>query len=444
VGLAVAGVAAQRGAGPRIPPTGTIEKVRGNLYKIAGAGGNTTVFITADGVVLVDTKLANNGDAILKQVQTVTDKPVSMIINTHTHPDHNGSNDYFKAARPTVEVVTHENTGKWVAANKQANPAMKPDKTFADKLTLGGGKDQIDLYYFGPAHTNGDAFVVFPALRVLQTGDLFAWKDAPRIDRANGGSGVQYPQTLAKAVAALNHPNIAAIYGLERSGPTTALVMELVEGPTLADRIAQGAIPIDEALPIAKQIAEALEAAHEQAAGVVGGVGRRPAHRREPALRAPGGGAPEQRVRGLGVGLDVEEAEEADLVGVDFVVEGVGDGGDAPGLLRLGQHHGDDHGIRRDGEEGAFDKGHDGQGRHGPGTCREGNDPVVKTPQHCGMTLPPAMALPLSGEAAAGKSPACAAAGNGVAPGKRVAMIRRLSGPSAARFAAPGPLWRNW
>ena len=68
----------------------------------------------------------------------------------------------------------------------------------------------------------------------------------------------------AKTLAALNHPNIAAIYGLERSSSMTALVMELVEGPTLADRIAQGAIPIDEALPIAKQIAEALEAAHEQ------------------------------------------------------------------------------------------------------------------------------------------------------------------------------------
>ena len=71
-------------------------------------------------------------------------------------------------------------------------------------------------------------------------------------------------QREAEVLASLNHPNIAAIYGLEDSADTKALVMELVEGPTLADRIAQGAIPIDEALPIAKQIAEALEAAHEQ------------------------------------------------------------------------------------------------------------------------------------------------------------------------------------
>ena len=68
----------------------------------------------------------------------------------------------------------------------------------------------------------------------------------------------------AKILAALNHPNIAAIYGLEEADQSRALVMELVEGPTLEDRIAQGAIPVDEALPIAKQIAKALEAAHEQ------------------------------------------------------------------------------------------------------------------------------------------------------------------------------------
>ncbi len=71
-------------------------------------------------------------------------------------------------------------------------------------------------------------------------------------------------QREAKTLASLNHPNIAAIYGLEESGGMTALVMELVEGDDLSQRIARGAIPLDEALPIAKQIAEALEAAHEQ------------------------------------------------------------------------------------------------------------------------------------------------------------------------------------
>ena len=71
-------------------------------------------------------------------------------------------------------------------------------------------------------------------------------------------------QREAKTLASLNHPNIAAIYGFEESGGMTALVMELVEGDDLSQRMARGAIPLDEALSIAKQIAEALEAAHEQ------------------------------------------------------------------------------------------------------------------------------------------------------------------------------------
>ena len=68
----------------------------------------------------------------------------------------------------------------------------------------------------------------------------------------------------AKTLASLNHPHIAQIHGLEDASGTPALVMELVEGPTLADRIAEGPLPLDEALPIARQIAEALEAAHDQ------------------------------------------------------------------------------------------------------------------------------------------------------------------------------------
>ena len=206
VGLTVTGVAAQRGGG--IPPTGTIKKVTDNLYVIPGAGSNTTVFVTANGLVLVDTKLANNGEAILKQIRTVSDRPVSTIINTHTHPDHNGSNDYFKTGGAKVEIVTHENTGKWVAANPKANPAMTPDRTFADRMTLGTGRDRIDLYYFGAGHTNGDAFVVFPALRAMCVGDLMAWNMAPLIDPPTGGSVIALPDTLEKAVKGIQNVDL--------------------------------------------------------------------------------------------------------------------------------------------------------------------------------------------------------------------------------------------
>src|SRR6266576_4036550 len=71
-------------------------------------------------------------------------------------------------------------------------------------------------------------------------------------------------QREAQVLASLNHPHVAAIYGFEDSGETHALVLELVDGETLADRIAQGAIPLDESLPIARQMADALEAAHER------------------------------------------------------------------------------------------------------------------------------------------------------------------------------------
>lgn len=201
VGLAVAGVAAQR---PRIPPTGTIKQVRDNLYVIPGAGGNTTVFVTRTGVVLVDTKLANNGEAIMNQVRAVSDKPVTMVINTHSHPDHIGSNDYFPAS---VEKVTQENTKKWMAANPRvaSNPTVMPTTTFTDTMTLGNGMDRIDLYYFGAGHTNGDAFVVFPAVRAMGAGDIFAWKMAPLIDPMAGGSVVALPDTLEKALKGIRN-----------------------------------------------------------------------------------------------------------------------------------------------------------------------------------------------------------------------------------------------
>jgi cyclase len=206
VGFSVAGIAAQ--PRPRIPPTGIIKQVRDNLYVIPGAGGNTVVFVTRSGVVLVDTKLANNGEAILDQVRTVSGRAISLIINTHSHPDHIGSNDYFPAS---VEKVTHENTKKWMAANERvaSNPAVMPTKTFTNTLTLGSGRDRIDLYYFGAGHTDGDAFIVFPAVRAMMAGDIFAWKMAPLIDSMAGGSVISLPETLEKTLKGI--PNVDTV-----------------------------------------------------------------------------------------------------------------------------------------------------------------------------------------------------------------------------------------
>ena len=80
-----------------------------------------------------------------------------------------------------------------------------PKRTFKDKMTIGSGADQIDLFYFGRGHTNGDAWVVFPALRVVHAGDIFAGKNLPLLDANNGGSGVLIADTLAKAHSALKN-----------------------------------------------------------------------------------------------------------------------------------------------------------------------------------------------------------------------------------------------
>jgi cyclase len=187
------------GRGPQ-PPISSIDKVTNNLYFIQNQGGNTAVFVTANGVVLVDTKNPDNGPAILAQVKTVTDKPVTHIINTHTHADHTGSNAFFPA---TVEIVTQENTAANMKKMKNfADETTKqglPDRTYKDKLTLLSGNDAIDLYYFGRAHTDGDTFVVFRNLRVLHPGDAFANKGQGLIDVNNGGSGVEWGETIGKA-----------------------------------------------------------------------------------------------------------------------------------------------------------------------------------------------------------------------------------------------------
>lgn len=208
LGLLVSAGATVMAAGASLQPPATdkpkiaeIEKVKDNLFVITGGGGNTAAFITQTGVVVVDTKLAGWGPQILEKIKGVTDKPITTIINTHTHGDHVGSNEFFD---PKVEIVVQENTAANMAKMEALSGPDKKhalaDKTYKDKLSIGSGADKVDLYYFGPAHTNGDTFVVFPALKVMHAGDVFPRKGTPLIDVNNGASGVAYPETLAKAV----------------------------------------------------------------------------------------------------------------------------------------------------------------------------------------------------------------------------------------------------
>ncbi len=196
-----------------------VEQLQDNLYVLRGqgGGGNTAVFIRSDGVVVVDTKNPGWGDPILAQIRELTDKPVTTLINTHSHHDHVSGNVAFAE---TVQVVTHENTKANMEvmrpytgrteppANvfRASNGHGLPTTTFSDRMSLGSGDDRVDLYYFGRGHTGGDAWVAFPALRTLHAGDVFLGQRVPFLDAANGGSGVAIPDTLQGA-----HDNIEGI-----------------------------------------------------------------------------------------------------------------------------------------------------------------------------------------------------------------------------------------
>lgn len=192
-----------------------VEKITERLIVLHGAGGNTAAWITPTGVVVVDTKLPRWGRPIVDKLRQITNRAVTTVINTHAHFDHTNGNIDFP---PDVEFVAHEETAKLMLAPRpvlglQSNSPRDifdehdghglPERTFRDRLTLGTGDDRVELYYFGRAHTSGDAWVVFPAARAVYAGDVFPGKTVPIIDGNNGGSGIEYLETLDRALASL-------------------------------------------------------------------------------------------------------------------------------------------------------------------------------------------------------------------------------------------------
>ena len=189
-----------------------VEQLEDNLFvlKGEGGGGNTAVFVTSTGVVVVDSKNPGWGQPILDQIRMLTSNPITTLINTHSHGDHVSGNVAFPAS---VVFVAHETTKANMEAMRpytgrteppvnvfeDSNGHGLPTQTFTDRMSLGRGSDQVDLYYFGRGHTGGDAWVVFPSLRTLHAGDIFLGKRVPFLDAANGGSGVEIGDSLQKA-----------------------------------------------------------------------------------------------------------------------------------------------------------------------------------------------------------------------------------------------------
>ena len=178
-----------------------LNKIADDLYELETAGGgltsnggNVAVYITSEGVILVDDKFDLNFPDIMASVKSVTDKPVKYVLSTHHHGDHTGSSARW--LEQGAMIVAHRNNRALMEKNKQ--PGL-PQITFNDEASVFLGGKEVRMKYFGRGHTGGDAVVYFPANKVVHTGDLFV-NFAPLIDYNNGGTILDWPHTLEGAL----------------------------------------------------------------------------------------------------------------------------------------------------------------------------------------------------------------------------------------------------
>jgi glyoxylase-like metal-dependent hydrolase (beta-lactamase superfamily II) len=166
------------------------------VYWLLGAGGNTTVAVGRDGVILVDDQFAPVSGKLMAAVATLSKAPIKYVVNTHFHGDHTGGNDAFAAAG--AQIVAQDNVKTRLSeettaglSGRKSPPRPKaawPTITFADSLALKVDGQTALLHHVGPAHTDGDSFVYFPEANVLAAGDCFTREGYPFLDVDNGGS----------------------------------------------------------------------------------------------------------------------------------------------------------------------------------------------------------------------------------------------------------------
>ena len=176
-----------------------VNKITDDLYELEQSGnGNVAVYLTNDGVILIDDKFEQSYDEIMANVKKLTDKPIKYVLNTHQHSDHTGGN--AKMLANGVQILIHKNAR---ANMLKGNQPGLPQVTYADQAQVFLGGKEVDAYYNGRGHTDGDVAIYFPALRVVHTGDLFttsagAGTVAPILDYANGASAAEWPQYLGR------------------------------------------------------------------------------------------------------------------------------------------------------------------------------------------------------------------------------------------------------
>jgi glyoxylase-like metal-dependent hydrolase (beta-lactamase superfamily II) len=195
LGLALAGGAYVRAQFGDAPAKLDVVKLKDDLFVIHNdyVPGNTTVLVTNEGVILVDDKFEIDHANILAALKTITSQPVKYVINTHHHGDHSGGNAKLQALG--AQVVTSWQARQNMVDGKQ--PGLS-NITVDGRASLHLGGKRVDLFHFGRGHTNGDIVALFPAQRVLASGDLFTVGDStPQlVDYAGGGSAKEWPQTI--------------------------------------------------------------------------------------------------------------------------------------------------------------------------------------------------------------------------------------------------------
>jgi cyclase len=180
----------------QLPP---IHLLKENLYEIEGTShgsddvGNVAVYVTGEGVILVDDRFDQDHEKILAVVKSVTDQPVRYVINTHHHGDHTGGNAKFLSS---VQIVAQTNARRHMVDNKM--PGL-PQIAFHDEADVFLGGKEVRAIYNGRGHTDGDIAVYFPAERTVHLGDLLAGTNGvtnPVMDYSSGASLREWPATL--------------------------------------------------------------------------------------------------------------------------------------------------------------------------------------------------------------------------------------------------------